>query len=87
MFNVLRLAARSSIAFCWPCRVLIISFMADSREEGLVEVLVSCDEATLGRGPQDFSSSSAQRIASSLVSRKKTSGCVLINFLSSVQRR
>ena len=87
VFNFLRLAARSSIAFCWRCRVLIISFMADSREEGLVEVLVSCDEATLGRGPQDFSSSSAQRIASSLVSGKETSGCGLINFLISFRRR
>ena len=33
--------------------------MADWREEGLVEVLVSCDEVTLGRGQQDFSSSLA----------------------------
>ena len=44
--------------------------MADSRKEGLVEVLVLCDEACLGHSQQDFSSSSAQQIASWYPERK-----------------
>ena len=41
----------------------------------------------LGCCPRDFSSSLAQPMASSLVSRKETSRCVLMDFLSSFQRR
>ena len=47
--------------------------MADYRQEGLVEVLVLSNEATLECSQQDFSSSSAQQIAFSLVSRRETS--------------
>ena len=61
--------------------------MADSREEGLVEVLVLCNEATLGCSQKDFSSSSVQQIAFSLVSRRETSGCIVLNFLNSFHRR
>ena len=61
--------------------------MADYRQEGLVEVLVLSNEATLECSRQDFSSSSAQQIAFSLVSRRETSWCILLNFLNSFHRR
>jgi len=83
------LEVRSSIGFCWPCRVFIIFVIVKAREgaNGCSEEVVSWDDTTWGRGTEMFSSSLAQWMVSSHALRKEMLGWVCTNFLNSFLSR
>lgn len=84
-FILLILVARSLIAFCWPCRVSMISAIIKAREgdDCCSEEAISWDDTTQERGAEIFSSSSAQQMASFHTSRKEMLGWLHINFRNS----